>query len=60
MDDIKREKLEKACKKIHKVRTRMVAVRMVRVRNMPVEETVNLYSDAQKFLSRHPNQPKSL
>ena len=29
--DIKREELEKACKKIHKVRTRMVAVRMVHV-----------------------------
>ena len=42
MDDIKREELEKACKKIHKVRTRMVAVRMVRVLNMSVEETANL------------------
>ena len=33
MDDIKREELEKACKKEkdHKIRTRMVAVRMVRV-----------------------------
>ena len=34
MDDIKREELEKACKKIHKIRSRMVAVRMVRVLNM--------------------------
>ena len=44
MDDIKREDLEKACKKEknHKVRTRMVAVRMVRVRNMPVEETADI------------------
>ena len=35
MDDTKREELEKACKKEkdHKVRTRMVAVRMVRVIN---------------------------
>ena len=41
MDDIKREKLEKACKN-YKVRTRMVAVRMVRVLNISVEETVNL------------------
>ena len=41
MDDTKREELEKACKKEkdHKVRTRMVAIRMVRVRNMSVEET---------------------
>ena len=46
MDDAKREELEKACKKekSHKVRTRMVAVRMVRmvrmarVLNMSVEE----------------------
>ena len=42
MDDIKREELEKACKKIHKVRTRMAAVRMVRVLNISVEETANL------------------
>ena len=44
MDDTKREELEKARKKEkdHKVRTRMVAVRMVRVLNMSVEETANL------------------
>ena len=42
MDDIKREKLEKTCKKIHKVRARMVAVHMVRVLNMSVDETANL------------------
>ena len=44
MDDTKREELEKACKKEkdHKVRTRMVAVRMVRVRNMTVEETADI------------------
>ena len=41
MNDTKREELEKVCKKEkdHKVQVRMVAVRMVRVRNMPVEET---------------------
>ena len=37
MDDIKRGDLEKACKKIHEVRARMVAIRMVRVLNMSVE-----------------------
>ena len=44
MDDTKREELEKACKKEkgHKVRARMVAVRMVRVRNMSVEETADI------------------
>ena len=42
MDDTKREELERMCKKIHKVRTRMVAVRMVRVRNMSVEETADI------------------
>ena len=31
MDDIKREELEKARKKMHKVLARMAAVRMVRV-----------------------------
>ena len=62
MDDTKREELEKACKKEtnHKVRTRMVAVRMVRVRNMSVEETADIrvrcsmwvrnYTDDQKFV----------
>ena len=42
MDDIKREELEKACKKIYKVRARMVAIRMVRVFNMPVWDTASL------------------
>ena len=44
MDDTKREELEKTCKKEkdHKVRIRMVAVRMVRVLNISVEETANL------------------
>ena len=44
MDDIKREELEKVCKKEkdHTVRTRMVAARMIHVLNMSVEETVNL------------------
>ena len=42
MDDIKREEFEKACKKIHKVRARMVAVCMVRAFNMPVEDTAGI------------------
>ena len=42
MDDIKREEFEEACKKIHKVRTRMVAVRMVCVLNMSVEGTASI------------------
>ena len=44
MDDTKLEELEKACKKEkdHKVRARMVAVRIVRVLNISVEETANL------------------
>ena len=44
MDDIKREELEKACKKEkdRKVRTRMVAVRMVHVLDMSVDEAANL------------------
>ena len=44
MDDAKREELEKACKKEkdHKVRIRMVAVRMVRVHNMSVEEVADI------------------
>ena len=41
MDDTKREELEKACKN-YKVRTRMVAVRMVRVLNMSVDETASI------------------
>ena len=44
MDDTKREELEKACKKEkdHKVRTRMVAICMVRVPNISVEETADI------------------
>ena len=44
MDDTKLEELEKAYKKEnnHKVLVRMVAVRMVRVRNMSVEETADI------------------
>ena len=42
MDDIKLEELKKACKKIHKIRARMVAVRMVRVHNMSVSETADI------------------
>ena len=38
MGDIKLEDLEKACKN-YEVRTRMVAVRMVRVLSMSVDET---------------------
>ena len=41
MDDIKREELEKACKN-YKIRTRMGAVRMVRVLNISVEETASI------------------
>ena len=42
MDDIKRDELENARKKIHKVRTRLVAAHMVRVFNMSVEKTVSI------------------
>ena len=44
MDDTKLEELEKAYKKEnnHKVLARMVAVRMVRVRNMSVSETADV------------------
>ena len=44
MDGTKREELEKACKKEkdHQVRTRIVAVRMVRVLNMSVDETASI------------------
>ena len=44
MNDTKREELEKACKKEkdHKVRTKMVAVRMVRVLNMSADETADI------------------
>ena len=42
MGDIKREELAKACKKIHKVRARVVAARMVRALVMSVETTANL------------------
>ena len=42
MDDTKREELEKACKKIHKVRFRMIAVRTVRVSNMSVEKIASI------------------
>ena len=39
MDDIKLEEPERECKKIHKVRVRMV---VVRVFNMSVDETASL------------------
>ena len=44
MDAIKREELEKVCKKEkdHKVRVRMVAIRAVRVFNMSVEEAASI------------------
>ena len=44
MNDTKLEELEKVYKKEkdHKVRARMVVVRMVRVRNMTVEETADI------------------
>ena len=38
----KQKNSKKCAKKIHKVRTRMGAVRMVCVRNMPVKETADL------------------
>ena len=39
---MKLEDLEKTCKKTHKVRTRIVAVRMARVLNMSVGETASI------------------
>ena len=36
MNDIKREELEKECKKIHKIRTKMVVVRVL---DISIEET---------------------
>ena len=44
MDNTKQEELEKACKKEkdHKVRTRMITVRMVRARNIAVDETADI------------------
>ena len=44
MDDTKLEELEKACKKEkdQRVRTRIVAVRMVRVLNISVDETASI------------------
>ena len=44
MDSTKLEELERAYRKEknHKVQARMVAVRMVRVRNMPVEKTADI------------------
>ena len=52
MDDTKLEEPEKAYKKEenHKVRVRMVAVRMVRVQNMSVGETACIYTEDQKFV----------
>ena len=54
MNDTKREELEKACKKEkdHRVRARMVAVRMVRVRNMPVEETADILVRCPTWVSK--------
>ena len=45
MDDAKREDLEKVCKN-YKVRTRMIAVRMARVRNMLVEDLLTSWYGA--------------
>ena len=44
MNGTKREKLEKACKKEkdQNIRTRMVAVRMVRVLDMSADETASI------------------
>ena len=51
MDDIKREEVEKACKKEDsKIRIRMVTIRMVLVRNMTVEEP-QIFGDAAQIWS---------
>ena len=42
MDAIKREELEKACKKIYNVHTNMVAVCIVCVFNMSMDETASI------------------
>ncbi len=54
MNDTKREELEKACKKEkdHKVRARMVAVRMVRVRNMPAEGAADIRGRSPNWIHR--------
>ena len=41
MNNTKRKELEKACKN-YKVWTGMVTIRMVRVRNMPADETADI------------------
>ena len=41
MNDIKREKFKKVCKN-YEVRARMVAIRMVRVLDISVEETASI------------------
>ena len=50
MDDMKRDEVEKTCKKIHKVHARMVAVRMVCVRNMSVSETAYIQGRCQNWI----------
>ena len=44
MDNTKREEFKKVCKKekSHKIQTRMIAVRMVRVLDMPVGEAADI------------------
>ena len=59
------EGLEKVCRNENrKIRTRMIVFYMVRVFNMPIDETASIqnvvsYTDASKFLSRCPNKPQS-
>ena len=57
MDGIKREELEKTCKKKdHKVRAKMAAARMVRVLNMSVEETASLQIRCPTWVRRTSSQ----
>ena len=56
MDNTKRKELEKACKKIHKVRLKMVAVRMVWVLDMSVEETVSLQVYCSTWVRNQPHR----
>ena len=44
MNNAKREELEKACKKEknHKIQTRMITVRIVRARNISMDDTVDI------------------
>ena len=52
MDDTKREELEKACKN-YKVWVRMVAVRMVCVHNMSVNETADIQGRSPNWICNY-------